>query len=365
MNKKDINQRISNRTDCFLWQTDRKISAKETKDIWKDRHSSISNEELLQKVNSLLTDIKLEKIYPINKNSQTNSGNINSIRIGRLTNGKEVVIRCHPRGIKNGYFHVESLASALAKANNLPAYTTHLIHDLEDENDISFQVIEKLEGKIINFYLQDKPADEEKIVFEIGKTLAKLNKIKVRGFGPFSNEYAKQGVLEGTYTHLKNAVLAGLEENLNRLVYYKVINNNVAKNISKLFKSTRLLNDKQAVLIHNDSVDWNVLTNGNEITGLLDWDECVGGCIEEEIACWSSFFPRERLKLFLKGYFSETEKPHNFEEKLNLLRLRYVISKMALRLKRFTYEKSAFVKNLLKTGKEHLEYLINLFNLDN
>lgn len=51
MNLKDINDRIVDRSECFYWQTDRKISAEEAALIWKDRHSAITNEELLDKIN--------------------------------------------------------------------------------------------------------------------------------------------------------------------------------------------------------------------------------------------------------------------------------------------------------------------------
>ena len=51
INLDDINQRICDRSDCFYWQTDRKISAEEAALIWKDRHSAISNEELFIKIN--------------------------------------------------------------------------------------------------------------------------------------------------------------------------------------------------------------------------------------------------------------------------------------------------------------------------
>ena len=36
MNLNEINQRISDRSDCFYWQTDRKISAEEAAMIWKN-----------------------------------------------------------------------------------------------------------------------------------------------------------------------------------------------------------------------------------------------------------------------------------------------------------------------------------------
>lgn len=59
MNKQEINARITDRSDCFYWQTDRKISAEEAGEIWKDRHSAITNEELLEKINKELKDDKL------------------------------------------------------------------------------------------------------------------------------------------------------------------------------------------------------------------------------------------------------------------------------------------------------------------
>ena len=364
MNKHDVNQRIADRTDCFYWQTDRKISTEETKEIWLDRHSAISNEDLLKKINSLLIDEKLEEIYPINPNAQTSLGNINSVRVGRLTNGKEVIIRCHPRGIKNGYFHVESLAAKLAIDYNLPSYNTYLIHDLENDDDISFQMIEKLDGKTAVFHLKEDPDSENGIVYEMGKTLAKINSIKVNGFGPFDNEKAKMGELVGTHNTQKEAVLAGLYENIDRLVTYSVIDENMAKKMRTLFETTSLFDNTTATLVHNDFVDWNVITNGNAITGILDWDECVGGCLEEEIACWSTFFTPQRLENFLNGYFSVVDKPDNFEDKLNIFKLRYVISKMALRVKRLAYDSSDFLKTLIENGKTHLNNLIKIFELD-
>ena len=114
INLEDINKRICDRSECFYWQTDRKISAEETALIWKDRHSAITNEELFEKINSELTDNKLKYIKPFDETAQTSSGNVNSIRVGVLENGKEVIIRCHPKGVKNGYFYSESLAASLA-----------------------------------------------------------------------------------------------------------------------------------------------------------------------------------------------------------------------------------------------------------
>ena len=361
----DINERVCDRSDCFYWQTDRKISADEAALVWKNRHSAIINSELLEKVNSVLDNISLSSIEPLDEKAQSSLGNVNSNRIGTLSDGRKVVIRCHPKGVKNGYFFSESLASELALKNGIPAYRTYTIHELEHEEDIAFQIIEKLSGDTVQFYLKEHPEEEEQLVYGMGKTMAKLHKTKVNGFGPFDNEKAKNGELVGIHSTLNSAVNAGLDENLVRLVANGLFSEEVATKIKTLFTNNELLNTEQAVLLHNDFADWNLLTDGNTITGVIDWDECVGGEPIEEIACWSTFFDPERLKPFLQGYFSETKEYENFENRFQLMRLRYTISKMALRIKRYTYEQTDFLKGMIEKGTKHLDELFTVFDLKN
>ena len=361
----EINKRISDRSNCFYWQTDRQISAEEAAMIWKDRHSAITNEDLLNKINNKLNDDKLSYIEPFDENAQTSLGNVNSIRIGVLESGKRVIIRCHPKGVRNGYFHAESLASSIALENGIPAYRTYAIHDLESENDISYQVIEQLDGNTVQFCLKEHPEKEDKLVYEMGKMMAKLHKIKVNGFGPFSNDEAKNGNLVGLHSSLKDSINTGLDENLERLVKYNILSKEVADKMRKLFENNSLLDSEISVLVHNDFADWNLLTDGNTITGVIDWDECVGGHPIQEIACWSTFFDPERITPFLNGYFSETPKYDNFDEMFQLFRLRYTISKMALRIKRYTYEQTPFLKSMIEKGEKHLEELSIIFSLNN
>ena len=363
INLEDINKRISDRSNCFYWQTDRKISTEEAALIWKDRHSAITNDELFVNINKELSSDKLKYIEPFDESSQTSSGNVNSIRVGVLESGKEVIIRCHPKGVKNGYFYSESLASKISLDFGIPAYKTYLIHDLERRDDISYQVIEKLPGDTIQFYLKNNPEKEKDLVYQMGKTMARLHRIKVSGFGPFDNELAKDGKLVGIHKSLNDSVNAGLSENLERLVNYDILTQSIADKMKLLFENNNLLDFNEPVLIHNDFADWNLLTDGNKITGVIDWDECVGGHPIQEVACWSTFFDPERLPLFLEGYFSETKKPDNFEELFQLFRLRYTISKMALRTKRYTYEKSPFIKSMIEKGKKHLDELSRIYKL--
>jgi Ser/Thr protein kinase RdoA (MazF antagonist) len=117
------------------------------------------------------------------------------------------------------------------------------------------------------------------------------------------------------------------------------------------------------VLVHNDFADWNLLTDGNDVTGILDWDECVAGDAVSDIACWSTFFEPERLQGFLDGYWQVAEKPADFDDKFELLRLRYVLSKMTLRIRRYSWEPSDFMKDKIETGKTHLAQSMEYFKI--
>ena len=46
-----------------------------------------------------------------------------------------------------------------------------------------------------------------------------------------------------------------------------------ADKMKLLFTDNELLNSDVSVIVHNDFADWNLLTDDNTITGIIDWDE--------------------------------------------------------------------------------------------
>jgi hypothetical protein len=131
VNLEAINEEITDRTDCFYWQTDRAVTPKQAGEIWSDRHNYFSDEELRSHVNKDLdaAGLQVTEILPRTDDSQNNLGNVNSVRSARLNDGRDVVIRLHPRGVNNGYFHVEAAAARTAKERGLPSYETLAVHD--------------------------------------------------------------------------------------------------------------------------------------------------------------------------------------------------------------------------------------------
>ena len=359
-----MNQSIADRKNVFYWQTDRAGEPEDAGRIWLDRHRYFTDEELISEVNRVLIDDKLASMSPLDLSAQTNLGSINSVRVGKLESRKEVVVRCHPKGIKNGYFHAEALAAQLVKDASLPSYSTLAIHDYESGDDFAFQVLEKLPGTAITKWLETNPKDEGKLLIEIGKMMAQLHQIQVAGFGPFDNEQAKSGILIGLHKKLEDSLRAGLAFNVAVLEKEKLFSAKQARAILALFSGTNpLLSSPQAVLVHNDFADWNLLTDGKTVTGILDWDECVGSDPVSDIACWSTFFDPERMSGFLAGYWQVARKPDNFQDRFELLRLRYVLSKMTLRIRRYSWEKSDSIRERIEVGKLHLAQSMKYFCL--
>jgi len=359
-----INEGIADRSDIFYWQTDRAVEPEQAGYIWADRHRYFTDIELVERVNTALADDKLAAIEPLDLDAQTNLGNVNSVRVGQLVSGKEVIIRSHPKGIRNGYFHVEAAAAHRAKEAGLPSFDTLAVHDYEGGDDFAFHVLEKLSGTAIKKWLEANPGDEAKLLPQIGKMMARLHQISVDGFGPFDNELAKNGELIGLHNTLGEAVRAGLPFNLEVLTRENVLTAEQAAAMTTLFGDDNpILKDAKSVLVHNDFADWNLLTDGNDTTGILDWDECVGGDPVSDIACWSTFFEPERLQAFLEGYWQIADKPDDFQERFELLRLRYVLSKMTLRIRRYSWDPSDFMKDKIETGKTHLAQSMEYFGI--
>lgn len=355
---------IADRSKVFYWQTDRAIEPKIAGKIWADRHRYFSDNELLERANLMLSEDKLAYIKPIDPEDQTNLGNVNSVRTGTLTSGRQIIMRCHPKGIRNGYFHVEACASALAKNTGIPCFDTLAIHDYDTGDDFAFHIIEKLPGTAVKKWLDANPDDEATLLPKIGIMMAKLHKITVDGFGPFNNELAKSGTLVGVHKTLAQSMRAGLAFNLDVLVKEGLLQPKQAPEIAAFFSdSNKLLKPGQAVLVHNDFADWNLLTDGKDVTGILDWDECVGSDPIADIACWSTFFEPKRLQAFLDGYWQIADKPSDFKEKFELFRLRYILSKMTLRIRRYSWDPSDAMMEKIINGKMHLNQSLKYFKL--
>jgi aminoglycoside phosphotransferase (APT) family kinase protein len=346
---------IGGRKDVFYWQTDRELSVEDYEKYFLKRHE-LSSEDILNTLQNGIQSVQGHKeISVVEPDENVLKGNVNVVR-KVLINGEPYVARLHPRGIRNGYFYVEKLALDAAKGVGLPAPKIIEIHEALDEQDMSFALMTTSPGVTMEVAIKENPDLEPGLLRQAGILMAKVHEIEVEKFGSFDNELAKrEGRLVGLHDTYKEFIWSGLEENLQRLGSFNVIDLGQAVNYKKIFETYNFEPLGSPRLIHNDFADWNILVDGDSISAILDWDECHAGDPIADLACWSTFFGMDRFKIFLEGYQSNSELPEDFDERFHFYRLRYTISKMALRVKRAQVDKSPFLQDKIKIGEQALK----------
>lgn len=355
---------LSDRKNMFYWQTNRPLSAEETKKIFIDRHENLS-EDLIEKIINygMKTaeysgkDDQIDKSQGIIKR-----GSVNSVLPIVLRSGKKVVLRIHPKNVKNGYFWVEKTAADLARKMGVPTYETIFIDDSQTVIPHDFMIMSSVRGiPMQDVDLSDKDL-EQKLVRETGQYAATIHKSKPKGFGFFINNLAKEKKeLRGQYKSFKDHIFAALSIDLKYLIDSGVLSKNQNKKIETLFnKSSNLIKCNQGSLIHNDIADWNELSDRKKITGIMDWDECFSGDPMMELAAYSLFYGEPRLTWFKEGY-KRVRKLENNEDKFQLFKLRYLISKLHLRKKRSTIDPSPTMKQNIARGMQAMEEVFNYF----
>lgn len=346
---------ITDRNNCFYWQTDRNLTALDYERIFLHRQE-ISDDTLiavLRRGIHSITETSTITIIPPDVNVK--KGNVNIVR--KITiDAKPYVVRMHPQGVKNGYFYTEQAALAAAHAKGIPVPQVMEIHEATDEQDMDFMLMTESVGQTMAIWLEQNIKDEDALLVDCGKQMAAIHSIRVQGFGMFDNNKAKvDHMLIGLHPTYSAFIHTGLLENLSRLVSFCVIEQGHADQMAQVFQTHSYEPLDGPRLVHNDFADWNLLTDGKSITAVLDWDECHAGDSIADLACWSTFFTMERMGKFMEGYKSIASLPKDYEERFHFYRLRYTISKMALRIKRIQVDTSPSLLERLNNGKQALK----------
>ena len=352
---------LSDRTNMFYWMTNRKITPEQFIEIFRKRFKTADKAEAIA-----AAEYGLQK-YGLSVKAESigdwfSSGSVNTSARVKLEDGSEVLIRLHPKHVKNGYFWVEKEVTNEARKHGVKTFETYWVEDSFDKFTSNFILISALEGTDMKAYGKVSTELDAKLVFEIGENTAKLHQSRVKGFGFFRNDIAKnEGRLQGQYDSFAEHIFAGLDEDLEFLVKHKVFTQKQADQCRVILEEhSDLYELEEATIVHNDIADWNVMTNGKEITGLIDWDESFAGDPVMDFAQWSLFFDDARTEHFIAGYNSVSPLPEKYEEKLHLFRLRYVICKLHLRQKRALVEDSEQLQINIKRGldvmKEEFKY---------
>lgn len=330
---------LSSRDHSFYWQTDRKISELQIKQIFLDRHSYFNEKSAKAAIEFGMKKKVIKLIPPIK------SGSINSVVKATLEDGTEVIMRMHPNGLKNGYFWAEKAMADAAQKVGVRTYKTYAIDTSKKQFPFDYMIISCEPGKNMKNSGPYEPAVDKLLIEDTGRLMALTHSVKTKKYGFFNNEIAKKtGELVGIHEVWKEHVYASLSDNLDYLICKKAISKDEREKIERVFKENdHLIECDSPRLVHNDIADWNQLTDGKKITAFIDWDEGFSGDPICDFSTYSVFFDDTRLKNLIIGYETVAKLPKDFEEKFHIYRLRYIISKLTLRTKRSMFDTSEFL----------------------
>ncbi|MCA9371498.1 aminoglycoside phosphotransferase family protein [Candidatus Woesebacteria bacterium] len=358
---------LSDRTNMFYWQTNRNISPQENKQLFLTRRKDFSKTLVKQAIAYGMQQYGLSEkdAQVVEMSGPIQLGNINNVVKATLQNGLEVIARVHPPQVKNGYFWVEKTAAANARKKGAASFSTYYIDDTRKRFAFDFMLLECLPGTAIKHMLPLEPAIITTLMKDLGAQCAKFHNVHPTDFGFMRNDIAKtKGELVGQYPTMRDHFYAALDDDLRFLVSEGLFSQKQEDAIRKICKNNeQLLQLQTSSLVHNDVADWNVLSDGTRITGIVDWDECCAGDPVMDFAQFSLFYDDTRMKPFIEGYRTISALPTHFDEKLALYRLRYLISKLHLRFKRSKVDSAPFLQTLIKHGMTVLEEVFHYYNI--
>lgn len=343
------------RNNMFYWQSDRPFTAKEIKEIFLDRKNDYSK-ELLMKAAFFATKESITCLLdPIN------FGSVNIVCPFATSTGANYIIRAHPKQVRNEYFHVESLAMKAASQEGVPVPNTILIDDSREIVPFDYMVTTKVRGDVMQSVLEQNMDNKNTYLRQIGRYLGMLHKIKANKFGFFDNDLAKKGLLVGILDTNTDHYLSALDADES---FYEqntgwLDNVTVRSAIYILRSNAKYTVCTNPTLIHNDIADWNTVVNGDQVTGILDWDECFSGDPVFEFATMSLFYSDSEMSQIISGYCETNSLPADYNEKIDLYTLRYIINKSKISIKKLQFVEKESTRTRFNQSKEKLKLLVD------
>lgn len=195
-----------------------------------------------------------------------------------------------------------------------------------------FQIQEKLAGLDPEIVFEGDRKDYDRISFQLGQTIAKLSEITFNKFGRFDENEALKNNLIGTKNNHYDYIVTELESNLEFIGNNNYLTNTQIQRILKLFDGNKqIINLEKGSLVHYDLADHNLRYNPQtfDLELIFDWESAVSSDPMLDLAScptWTTLYERE--KTLLKGYQSIKKLPDNYQDLINLYRLRTVIWKI-------------------------------------
>jgi hypothetical protein len=255
-----------------------------------------------------------------------------------LPGGGVVILKMNVLGHLGRDFplHLDAWAAERLRAAGLPALRVFCVDLSRRVCPFDYQISEQARGVPLKA-LDNDEARLRPLLFRLGRTLARLHRIRVSGFGLMDvGPLAGGGPAADCRGMLENwpqFIRLNLEEHLRACTDSGAIDGDLARRAGAAFARHAGLLEAVARpgLLHGDPGSHNVFTDGGAISALIDWEDCLAGDPLYEVAFWATFHPDHRHAGFLDGYRSEGPLPDDFGPRFWLYYLRVALCKTVLR----------------------------------
>jgi aminoglycoside phosphotransferase (APT) family kinase protein len=189
---------------------------------------------------------------------------------------------------------------ALDAARQVGVPTPHVLlieQAIYDNSTVTFCIEEKLPGIPLDILLKDGlNSDLNKAIDQIGEVLGKLHSVKVDGFGYLQPDGKGE---QASFAEIMLMPDERQDELYKAAKKWSISAKNIIAGLALLDKHRALYQFNPPVLVHGDLGQKHILVEGDQISGIIDMQDCSGNhpVIDFVIwdAYWSDVLPTSRL----------------------------------------------------------------------
>lgn len=283
----------------------------------KQKHAKFNtSHEVINEVVKQATDSEVGTI------SKLLFGEVNEVYDVSTNAGQEVIVRISRS--KTPRFLAEACAVKKAREAGVPAPEVLLVTSkTEDGNSLTLCVEKKLPGDPLSGIPYEQKDKLKYFVTLAGEVLAKLHSVSTEGFGGLND--AGNGKLT-TWEDYMMEVVKNREKILTSAKNVGISETDIERGFAILEKNSEMFKSVKPHLLHGDFSTKHILISGDEITGLIDFENCKSGDPIVDFAWWSYFYSDELLGWLKTGYSKKTKLDPEFDKKLVLYRIRLGLS---------------------------------------
>ena len=259
---------------------------------------------------------------PVSK-SRLIEGEVNEVYDVVTENGQNIIVRISRK--KHSTFQAEQWSINEARKVAVPAPDILLIDEIETETgNLIFLVERKIEGISLEKLLDlikagESTIDARQLTIKAGGILSQLHTISVPRIGRLDRD-PKNAYRSWTDYMLR--IFEREPEVTQKAIELGFNPDSVGITFDLIRKSTPLFDLKEPKLLHGDFSAKHILVNGAEVSGIIDFENSMGGDPIYDFAWMNYFYDKDvPLEYLMEGYQNKEIFDEEFTRKINLYKI--------------------------------------------